>query len=174
MTKDLTRFKELCQQAREKTYKVTDEAAGDFVNEMNTMNVYVLAWNAYRACRMVEKECEGTGWRLTTIVKHIPDEAKDQDQAEKGRKSAEMKRKLNLSKLTISIFVSQKQLFGMVMASQSSNDGSIWIQANSEQVFLQAVPDKPITEAPEPVTPKSATEPLTVKPARTGSPIRAK
>ena len=173
MTKNLTRFKELCQQAREKTYKVTDEVAGDFVPKMYD-ELIDQGFNPYRARRMVEKECAKIGWRLTTIVKHIPDEAKDQDQAEKGRKSAEMKRKLNLSKLTISIFVSQKQLFGMVMASQSSNDGSIWIQANSEQVFLQAVPDKPITEAPEPVTPKSATEPLTVKPARTGSPIRAK
>ncbi len=162
MTKDLTHYNELWQQARAATYDRNAEVAEQFVPKMYD-ELINQGYKPYPARRKIEKDCV-VMWRIETIDKWIPDEAKDKGKQEAAKASVEARKTKSLTEPKIKIFVTQGQVLQISTASHLSTDGSIWIHANAMRDFLEAVPDKPKSEAPEP---------LTVQPV-SSAPIKAK
>jgi hypothetical protein len=157
---DFTHYDELLQQARTKNDEVQRTVAAQFVPLLYTELKEVLGLSPFDARLRIVADCVPM-WAETSILHILPKEAKDEDRAKGGDKSAAVRKARSVTTKKHKILLNHRAITEIGMASIASTDGSVWIYLNPKYDYIAA----------EAVTRKSVTtEPLTVK--SSSAPIR--
>jgi hypothetical protein len=161
MSKDLTHYNELLQEARTATIEKTTTIAKTYVPKMYA-ELKNLGYEPYLARTKIEIDCKSM-WLLQTIRDALPDEAKDSIKQESAYKSVEVRKMKRQSEVKYWIPANHETYGRITEAFIASSDGNFRIGVNAKYDFVRA----------EPVTPKSVTtEPLTVK-SVSSAPVRS-
>jgi hypothetical protein len=158
---DLTKYKELLQQARTKNDEVSRAVAGQFVPQLYA-ELRTQDYSPKLARTKIVEDCVPM-WAQSTILDLLPPEAKDGVRAEAGRNSAEKRKERRQSEKKYKVLLNHVAITQIHEAIIASTDGNVWIYLNAKHDYASA----------EPVTQKSVTtEPLTVKSA-SYAPVRS-
>ena len=150
----LTRYNEILQEARTKTNEARNEFAKHYVPMLYT-ELMNQAYEPFIARVKVEKDCKSI-YVVETIRKFLPDEAKDATKAESGRKATEVKKAKRLSIKKYKILLSHQHISEILYSNMHSEDGSVWLYANSTYDYLSSEPGKPKAVTPIQVPTSSA------------------
>ena len=151
---NLTRYKELLQQARIKTDEAKRAVAGQFVPQLYE-ELRNQGFSPFAARSQILDDCVPM-WAEETILHLLPSEAKEGAKGIGGRRSAEVRKERSRSEKKYKIMLNHVAMVQINDAIMASDDGRIWIYANAKHDFINAEPVTPKSVTPEAIPMKTA------------------
>lgn len=153
MTKDLSRYNEILQEARNKNDEAVRAVCRLYIPRLYE-ELRKQGYEPYLARAKIMKDCKPM-WAEASIHEEIPAEAKEASKAIGGYASAEVRKVKALTDIKHWILGNHVTYGKITEAFITSSDGNFRIGVNAKHDFVKAEPITPKSEAPEPLTVKS-------------------